>query len=502
MSSRADSVVFCLKGTLMAKQDDFGDINLDVSLGRQPSGRASEQDSFRIAVLGDFSGRASRGLRDDSNALAARRPQLVDRDNFDDVFRSCRVELELPVAGRIQFSELDDFHPDRLWERVPLFDSLRQARAQVASPRPARVERPSSGSAPPPSAFALGDLLDQAVEATAGRAEGKPSAGQDPLRAWLDETVAPYAAPKVSGEAASRQALVDQAATLQMRALMHYPHFQDLEALWRALFFLVRRLETGSRLSVWLVDVTRDELAADLEAAPDAASSGIHRLLARGEMWALLAGAYTLGGSGEDFDLLEDLGELGASFGISWLSGAHPGLIGCDALAPLAEPREWRLPDPAWEELRRRPAARHIGLTLPRFLLRLPYGAQTGACEKFPFEEMGDEMLHDRLLWGNPAIACACLLGETFAEEEWAMRPGRHLNLARLPFYIYQQEGESIAQPCAETLMTELAAHRILERGPMPLATLKGSGEVRLVRFQSIGNPVTALPGPWTAGSR
>ena len=80
------------------------------------------------------------------------------------------------------------------------------------------------------------------------------------------------------------------------------------------------------------------------------------------------------------------------------------------------------------------------------------------------------------------------------------MRPGTHLNLGGMPLDVREQEGESVAQPCAEVLMAERGAERIMERGIMPLASLKESDEVRLVRFQSIAHPVAALAGPWAAG--
>ena len=88
-----------------------------------------------------------------------------------------------------------------------------------------------------------------------------------------------------------------------MRRLLHHPNFQALEAAWRSVYFLVRRLETGSALKLCLLDISKQDLAADLLAVDDLTSSGTYRLLveqtvgtAGGMPWALLLGAYTFDG--------------------------------------------------------------------------------------------------------------------------------------------------------------------------------------------------------------
>ena len=89
---------------------------------------------FRIAVLGDFSGRGIRGIRRSADELAALKPILIDRDNLNSRLNSLGVRLEnLMVTSddetlSIEFSELDDFDPDRLFERLGIFSQLRSLR--------------------------------------------------------------------------------------------------------------------------------------------------------------------------------------------------------------------------------------------------------------------------------------------------------------------------------------------------------------------------------------
>jgi type VI secretion system protein ImpC len=51
---------------------------------------------------------------------------------------------------------------------------------------------------------------------------------------------------------------------------------------------------------------------------------------------------------------------------------------------------------------------------MPRFLLRLPYGASTVPVKKFNFEEDSTGN-HDAYLWGNAAIAMATRVADSFA---------------------------------------------------------------------------------------
>ena len=57
---------------------------------------------------------------------------------------------------------------------------------------------------------------------------------------------------------------VDSALSDAMRTVLHQSEFQNLEALWRGMDMILRRIETGPSLQVLLVDVSAEEFAADL----------------------------------------------------------------------------------------------------------------------------------------------------------------------------------------------------------------------------------------------
>ena len=471
---------------------EFGAIKLDVGLGSEPAAEPTPNDPFGVVILGDFSGRGSR-----SDALVGRSPVKIDRDNFDEVLRLLAPELELPGAGRIAISELDDFHPDRLFEHQPFFAPLREARRSGGGPAPAAPSaktRPATSS-PPPASLLSGSLLESVVQATEG--SNQSQAPSDPLRVWIDQQVVPHVIPAASAADSEREALVDRDLAAQMRAVLHAPPFQSLEALWRGIYFLARRTDTDGPVSLWLADITLDELARDFASVSAVADLPVYRSISS-KRPALLIGAFGLGVTDADLATLAGLGALGAALSASCLTGAQPQWIGCERYEALGSPREWASTRAEAEMFRSSAAARHAGLAAPRFLLRLPYGSKTDACESFPFEEMGDAFEHDRLLWGNSAILCACLLAESFNEDGWDLRPGTRSNVDGLPVYIHDSDGETVAQPCAETIMTDHAARAMMERGVMCIASLQGSDAVHLVRFQNVAAPAGPLAGPWS----
>lgn len=454
------------------KRNTFEDVKLDVSLGRAPAAGLSPDEPFRILIAGDFSVLGSREKGSGSH------PVPVDRDNFDEVFHSMNVELEMPLAGRIRFAGLDDFHPDRCFEALPLFARLREARERPAAPP---APRPATTPVPGPE-FEFGSLLDDAVDATESRAEAR--AARDPLRQWLDDQVEPYREQSAGAQAAERQALVDSVISAQMRAVLHYPAFQAIESLWTMIHFLVRRIDTDSQLRLYLFDISgknADQLAQQIEQRD----------------WAVVAVASRFGPSSDDLKTLETLGRAAAGRGAVLLADAKPQLIGCDTFSPLPEHAGWAPPNEEWQLFRRSDFARSVGLVLPRILLRMPYGKRTDPCSQFAFEELGEEFDASRLLWGSGALASLALIGESFSEAGWQMRPGLHQDLEQLPLYVHGAGESAFVVPCAETLMRVEAAEAILERGPMVLASMKDTDRVKMIRFQSVAEPLSPLAGRW-----
>lgn len=464
-------------------------------------------DIFAIALIGDFTGRADRGLIETGKDLARRRRIPVDRDNVEELPGQLGVEL----AG-IKFRNLDDFHPDRLLARVPLFQSLRELREKMEDPAEfarlaarAAPAQQKTAPPPPPARAVPANLLDQMVEEEAEDPVDRISGRPDAFQQFLERIVAPHLVPGADPRQKELIAKIDSGIGDQMREVIHHPDLQGLEAAWRALGRLARNIETDVTLKLYLYDISKQELAADLLNDLPLEQTGLHKLLVDqtvgtpgAQTWAVLAGNYTFGPGEGDLKLLARIARIAKASGAPWISGADSRLAGCPSLARTPDPDDWTGVPLEWQALRRIPEAASVGLALPRFLLRAPYGAKSDPCATFRFEELSGSGDHDGYLWGNAAFACVEMLAEAFTEDGWSLEPGVNRDLRSLPFYTYQEMGETIAKPTAEIWMTERAAGRLQNAGLMTLASIKDQDRARLVRFQSIADPVRALAGGWS----
>lgn len=525
----------------MSEPNPFGefDVNLVASMDESvmhESVSAPERDApFRIAILGDFSGHASH--KPESDPTRVRRPVEIDRDNFDEVLRKLGVELHLRLSGDerppvvIRFNELEDFHPDRIYDQLDLFQSLRQTREKLRNPstfasaaaevrswaneQTATREQPVAAEQPPtPDSSNLSgrDLLEQMLNDGGGaRSTVRQSPEETELTRFLGEIVRPHLVADTEAQEAELGSVVDRAASELMRTILHHADFQALEAAWRGLYFIISRVEADTKLKIYLLDMTRDELAADLR-SDETQRSDTYKLLVEqtvgtlgGEPWAVLAGDFTFDATREDAELLSRIAKIARQAGAPFLAGVSSRVVGCESLSETPDADDWQTSNTlstdareAWAALRRQPEAVFLGLAMPRFLLRLPYGEQTETTEQFDFEEILEgEPPHESYLWGNPSFACAYLLAEAFSRSGWEMRAGDVLEIEGLSLHVYEAMGESQVKPCAEVVLTERAAEKILDEGVMPLLSFRGGDNVRLARFQSLSDPLKPLSGRW-----
>lgn len=441
-----------------------GQFEFDLSFGRT-SRPHDGSEPMRLLVLGDFSGKAVA----ERPPLPSRPTQRVDIDNQDGVMQRLGPRLSMP-AGEIRFYQIDDFHPDRLYTRLDLFQALRQARTN-----------PPAGSDD-----LLSRLLGKPTESSAAPAAAPASA----LDALIRSIVAPHIVKDTSAQATPYLAAVDAAIAEQMRTLLHDPAFQSLEAAWRGVHWLISSLELDENLQLHLFDVTRDELLADVVAAQGKLSqTGLYRALVDrwrnvpgGHGWSALVGLIHFGPSDADIGLLAALGLIASQAGGPLLAGADWALAGDDAGA-LA----------GWQALRRSEGAPWIGLAAPRVLLRLPYGKGSDPIEAFAFEEFVGPPVQEELLWGNASLATALLIGRAFTARGWDMEPGDEREIGDLPAYTFVRDGERELQACGERLLTESQIQTLLKAGLVPIASRRDRNAVVAIRFQSVADPPAPL---------
>jgi type VI secretion system ImpC/EvpB family protein len=492
--------------------------SFDFNLGTTPerdARRLDDEAPMRILVFGDFSARGAGPAREGDD-YAKRRPIAVDVDTIDQALRRFAPQYATASGDKIAFGEIDDFHPDALYRKVPVFERLRdlRQRMQNASTFDAAAEafRGEVQVAEPAADARRPDEKDEDTlsrllggSAPAGARTVDPKAGID---AFIRGIVAEHITPDAPAHQAQYIAAADAAIGAHMNAILHAPAYQALEALWRGVYWLVSNLELGESLKLYLLDATKPELLHDaLAAENDLTRSATYKTLveapqvAGAEPWSLVVGAYEFGPGGEDVALLATLGAVASQAGAAFIASASPALAGTRSYS-TADVSEWSKPEgagfEAWNALRRSAMAPYIGLTAPRMLLRLPYGKATDPVSAFEFDELGTERAHDAYLWGGGALACALLIGRAFTERGWEMEPGDALDVDDLPAHSYVEDGEKKMQACAESFVSERAGQALIERGLIPLLSYANRNAIRVMRFQSIAEPPQALSGPWS----
>lgn len=489
-----------------APADPFGTLSTP-----QPEDHGQPRKKFRIALLGDFSGRASRGDMETGDGLAGRKPIKFDVDTIDAVIARFATTLVLPIGAdgagvEVPLSSLDDLHPDALYENVGLFEELAALRQRVSRGEASAlaevkawaaeagvlpVSRLRSKGSAVPADRKLSDF-----QSLIGDMQGK-LATASPAEDLIGRIVGPHVVAAASQEQAGLTAALDEALSGAMRTILHHPDFQAVESTWRSLEFLARRIETDATLEIVLYDVSAEEWAADLAAHDDLADSGLFRLLAeaprldeaQGPLSAVF-GLYMLEETPPHAELMARMAKISA-----WMNAPFVTSISAQFLDTPKKDRH-PLTAKAWDRLRAAPEAAFAGLASPRFLLRQPYGEKTEPVDPFDFEEFSLRSGVKGMLWANPVILSATLLAASVKRSGKAMRLGEIMSLGDIPVHIMtDQYGDQIALPCTERLLNTRTMADVVSRGFMPVLSIKGRNEVRQGSFQALG--AGELNGPW-----
>jgi predicted component of type VI protein secretion system len=473
---------------------------------------SKKSGSFRIAVLGDFSARANSGKLDTGAALAARKPLKVDCDNLDATLKRLGVKLRLPMGAdggvvELAVNSMDDLHPDQLYNSLPIFSELSGLRQRLKTQSTftkaaqevqawAGVKLAPSMKVPARSATipANGKLSDFA------RLIGAPTAPvkkQVSIAEMLKHAIGPYVVPAKDPRQDQLVATVDSALAATMRSVLHHPDFQSFEALWRSVDMLVRRLETDEALHIVLFDITAEEIAADLSKADALENSGIYKLLVEQPAqdvnqgtFAAVIGNYLFEQTPPHAELVGRIAQIVAQTQTAFIAG-----VGTSCLETKPSGLHPLIRD-SWAALAEMPESAYVGLVVPRFMLRMPYGEGTDPIEAFDFAEFTPQVGLSGMLWGNSAIIAGLLLGATFSKQGAKMKPGSVLTLGEMPFYYYtDSDGDQTALPCTERMLSSKMAELVSKHCFMPMLSMKGAPEVRLGGFGSLSGGL--LAGPW-----
>ena len=487
------------------------------SLKAGPVAANSGAERFRIALIGDFSGRAMAGKLEIGDDLATRKPIRVDVDNLDEVIERFGIRLQFSLddsdrSVELEIESIDDFHPDELYDKLEIFEELAALRQRLGNDRtyaaaakevrgwaeelgPAKRRRRKRASRA--TTVPVGGKLSDFARLTGRDDRAEPVAAD--VEDLLKHVVAPFIKPDVDPDRDRLIDAVDASLAATMRAVLQQSEFQSLESIWRGVDLLVRRLETSSALQLVLYDVSAEELAADLSGSDDLEETGLYRLLVeqpsldagQGSLAAIL-GYYVFEETPPHAELLGRVAKIAAAAEAPFVAS-----ISKHCLDRKRNEEPHPLIVEAWSNLRELPESKYLALTVPQFLLRLPYGKKSDPISAFAFEEFTPQTGVSGMLWGNASLLFGLMLGQTYSQQGLKkMQIGSIMSFPDMPYHFCTDaHGDQVALPCTDRLLTQRMAEAVAAAGFIPVLSIQGQPTVRLGGARSVAGVEVA--GVW-----
>lgn len=296
---------------------------------------------------------------------------------------------------------------------------------------------------------------------------------------------------------------IDQKLSRQLDQILHHPDFQKLEAAWRSLKYLVDKTDFRENIRIELLNVGKEELLDDFEDAPEIPKSGLYRIIYAseygqfgGKPYGNIIANYEFGPGPQDIRLLQHLASVSAMSHAPLIAAAGSQFFGLEDFRELPKLKDLQsiIEGPQfakWRAFRETEDARYVALTLPRFLLRLPYGRDTKPVKSFGYEEKVSDS-HDRYLWGNTAFAFATRLTDSFAKYRWCTNiigPLGGGTVEDLPLHQFESLGALQTKIPTEVLISDRREFELAEEGFIPLAMRKGSDNACFFSANSVQKP-------------
>ncbi|WP_243751386.1 type VI secretion system contractile sheath large subunit [Paraburkholderia sp. BL10I2N1] len=293
----------------------------------------------------------------------------------------------------------------------------------------------------------------------------------------------------------------------QLNLILHHPEFQQLEGSWRGLHYLVNNTDTSEMLKIRTLNIAKSELGETLERFRDDAweQSPLFRTVCQepfahvgGEPFGALIGDFYFDHGPPDLELLGGMASLAAAAQAPFIAGASPKLMQMDSWQELARRRDltgiFNAPEYAgWRSLRESAAACYVGLAMPRFLARMPYGARTAPVDQFEFEEDTGSAEHGKYVWANAAYAMAVNINRSFNLYGWCARiRGVESGgaLEGLPAHSFPGDDGSVETQCpTEIAISDRCEAELAKNGFMPLIHRKHADFAAFIGAQSLQKP-------------
>ncbi len=302
-------------------------------------------------------------------------------------------------------------------------------------------------------------------------------------------------------------ATIDQKISEQINEIIHHEDFRALEGTWRGFHYLVSNTETDEMLKIRVLNITKAEIHKTLKKYKGAAwdqSPLFKRLYEEeygqfgGEPYGCLVGDYYFDHSAVDVEILREMAKICAASHTPFIAGVNPTMMQMVTWQELSNPRDLtkiftNTEYASWRSLREEEDSRYIGLALPRFLARLPYGAKSNPVEEFAFEEDTAGSDHSRFVWANSAFAMGRNINRSFKMFGWCSRI-RGIEsggaVENLPVHTFPTDDGGIEIKCpTEISISDRREAELTKNGFMPLIFRKNSDFAAFIGAHSINKP-------------
>jgi type VI secretion system protein ImpC len=352
-------------------------------------------------------------------------------------------------------------------------------------------------------------LLDQIVDQSrVAKSSTEHARAKDIIaelaRQVMDGTV--VVSDNLSATLDARVAEIDKLISEQLSAVMHAKEFQKLEGTWQGLHYLCKQTSTGSTMKIKMFNSPKKDLLRDFRTAVDFDQSALFKKVYEEEFgtfggapFAALLGDFEVTRQPEDLYFIEQMGHIAAASHAPFIAAASPELMGLETFSDLSKPRDLSkvfdtVEYAKWRSFRDSEDARYVGLTLPRFLGRLPYNPKDGTTvEGFNFVEDVDGSDHSKYLWCNAAWAMGARLTQAFEKYGWcaAIRGVEGGGLVEdLPTHTFKTDDGDVALKCpTEIAITDRREKELSDLGFIPLVHCKNTDYAAFFGAQSAQKP-------------
>ena len=302
-------------------------------------------------------------------------------------------------------------------------------------------------------------------------------------------------------------AQLDQKLSEQINHILHHSDFQAVESAWRGLHYLVSNTESDESLKIRVLNISKQEVHKTLRKFKGVAwdQSPIFKKLYEeeygqfgGEPYGAFVADYYFNNSAPDVELLTQMAQVSAAAHAPLITAADPGVMLMDSWQELANPRDltkiFQTPEhAAWRSFRASEDSRYVGLAMPRFLARAPYGAKSNPVEEFDFEERTGEAGSKDFTWANAAYAMAVNINRSFKNYGWCSQI-RGIEsggaVEGLPVHTFPTDDGGVDMTCpTEIAISDRREAELAKNGFMPLVHKKNSDFAAFIGAQSMHKP-------------